>query len=47
MDETSDLAKKYGVMSIPTLIMLENGNEIKKHIGFMSKQELIDWINNK
>ena len=44
VDESEELAKQYGVMSVPTLVMLEDGKEIKKNIGFMSKQELIDWI---
>ena len=44
-DNNSDLAREYGVMSIPTIILFENGNEIKRHIGFMSKEEFINFLN--
>ncbi len=44
-DNNSDLAREYGVMSIPTIILFENGNEIKRHTGFMSKEEFINFLN--
>ena len=45
VDEHEDLAKKYGVMSIPTLIKFKNGKEVDKNIGFLNKEDLIEWIN--
>ena len=39
-DEFEELARKYGVMSIPTLVLLEHGKEIKRHIGFIDKANL-------
>ena len=39
VDEFEDLARKYGVMSIPTLILFEDGKEIKRNIGFMDKDK--------
>lgn len=47
VDNNSDLATKYGVMSIPTMILFENGKEINKHIGFLPKDEIISLIENK
>ena len=44
-DDYYDLAREYGVMSIPTIILFENGNEIKRHTGFMSKEEFINFLN--
>ena len=44
-DEDIDLAQKFGIMSIPTIILFENGNEIKRHTGFMSKEEFINFLN--
>ena len=44
VDEYRDLAKKYAVMTLPTLIIFENGKEIKKHIGLLSKSELKEFI---
>jgi len=44
IDDSNDLAKKYGVMSVPTIIKFKNGEEIDKNIGFLPKEELINWI---
>lgn len=43
-DKHPELAAKYGIMSIPTLFIMENNKEIKKNIGYMSKQELEEFI---
>ncbi len=40
VDIFPDLAAKYGVMSIPTLILFEKGKEIKKEIGFRNIDEI-------
>lgn len=45
VDDEPELAKKYGVMSIPTLIKFKNGEEVDKNVGFLSKDALIKWIN--
>ena len=37
--DKTNLAKKYGVMSIPTVILFEDGNEIKRNIGYMNEDE--------
>ena len=42
VDEFPSIATKYGVMSIPTLIKFNNGNEVKKVIGFRTKEELLE-----
>ncbi len=39
-----NISNKYGVMSIPTLIIFDKGNEIKKSIGFKTKEELFEFI---
>jgi len=44
-DEFEELAREYGVMSIPTLILIENGNEIKRNIGFINEDELKKFLN--
>ncbi len=44
VDEHPDIAKRYGIMSIPTIILFKNGNEVKKNIGFLSKDELLEFI---
>lgn len=42
VDSEGELAVKYGVMSIPTLLLFENGEVVKKSIGFMTKEQLIE-----
>ena len=38
VDANQDLAQKYGVMSIPTVIMLKDGEELDKQVGFIGKE---------
>ena len=40
VDENQDIAMKYGVMSIPTLVLLKNGEEIHRSVGAMPKAKL-------
>ena len=42
VDDFKDIAIKYGVMSIPTLIKFSGGEEIKRIIGFRTKEELFE-----
>mgnify|MGYP004470253223 FL=1 len=44
VDEHPDIAAKYGVMSIPTVIVFSKGEEIKKQVGFLSKDDLLNWL---
>lgn len=46
VDEHQDLAMQFGVMSIPTIILFENGEQKKKNIGMMDKDALEKWLNN-
>ena len=43
-DEFEDLAREYGVMSIPTLVLLDKGKEIKRNIGFIDKNSLENFL---
>ncbi len=43
-DEFENLASRFGVMSIPTIILFKEGKEIAKNIGFMPKEELQKWL---
>jgi len=45
VDEFEELAKTYGIMSIPTLILFENGKEVKRTIGFIDKDKIEKFIN--
>ena len=44
VDEFENLAREYGVMSIPTLILFENGKESKRTIGFIDKDRIEKFI---
>lgn len=46
VDENQDLALKYNIMSIPTLIFLKDGKLVKNCVGFCSKSELENIIND-
>lgn len=45
-DEFSELAQKYGIMSIPTLILFKEGSEVGKLIGLQSKEDILDFVNS-
>lgn len=45
VDECSELAVKYGVMSIPTLIVFRNGEVFRKEVGVCSKKEVEKLLN--
>lgn len=42
IDEEGELAMKYGVMSIPTLIVFENGQSKTTAIGYRKKDEILE-----
>ena len=44
VDESSELAAKFGVMSIPTLVLLDDGEEIKRIVGARPKDALLKEI---
>ena len=44
VDEQEDLARRFGIMSIPTLILFKDGKEIKKNIGLTPKEVILSWI---
>lgn len=43
-DKHPHIAKEYGIMSIPTILLLDNGKVINKHIGFLNEIELENFI---
>jgi thioredoxin 1 len=44
IDENPKTPAKYGVMSIPTLIMYKNGQVVSVKMGLMSKSQLIAFV---
>ena len=41
VDEVPSVAAKYNVMSIPTLIVFENGKEVNRLVGFRPKAQIV------
>ncbi len=44
VDENPNTASKYGIMSIPTLMIFKNGELASRQIGAAPKQKLEQWI---
>lgn len=44
VDEDQELALKYNIMSVPTLIFFKNGSVVKDIVGFCSKSKLDNTI---
>lgn len=44
IDKLDNIAKQYGIMSIPTLILYNEGKQINKKIGFISPEELENFV---
>jgi thioredoxin 1 len=44
VDENPNTAAKYGIMSIPTLMMFKNGEIASRQVGAAPKQKLQQWI---
>lgn len=43
-DENMELAQNYGIMSIPTIMIIKNGEVTKTFVGVTSKEEIINKI---
>ena len=41
VDEATELAIRYGVTSIPTLLLFENGQPVNQIVGFYTKDQLL------
>ena len=44
VDEEGDLAVKYGISSIPTLLLFKGGVVVKKTLGYMPKDAVVKFI---
>jgi thioredoxin 1 len=47
VDEAAGIAERFGIQSIPTLILFKNGNILDKRVGGSSKASLLEWISSK
>ena len=45
VDEAQDIAIQYNVMSIPTLVIIKDGNVVDTLVGLRAKSEVLESIN--
>lgn len=45
VDEARDLAQKFNVMTIPTLIVMKNGEVVNKSVGVKPKAQILEMLN--
>ena len=43
VDQCGDLARRFGIMSIPTIILIKNGEAVKKNVGTLDYEELEEF----
>jgi thioredoxin 1 len=46
IDQNRDIAIKYGVRGVPTLIMLEDDKEVRRKVGALMRPELERFLND-
>ena len=46
IDEQTDLATEFGIRSVPTLVMMEDNNVLKKMVGLKTIQEVEAFIHD-
>ena len=44
VDKARDIASQYGIRSIPTLVIIENGKEVERKVGLTGKSTLISLL---
>ncbi|MCK5805555.1 MAG: thioredoxin [Lentisphaeria bacterium] len=44
VDDNKDLAKRFSVQTIPTLVLLEDGKEVQRFVGVQSEKKLIPLL---
>ena len=44
VDKFPEIAERYNVFSIPTIYLIEKGNILKSHTGYLNPNELIEFV---
>ena len=44
VDQEPELARRFGIMSIPTLILFKDGQAVKQTMGYQPKEALEAWL---
>lgn len=43
IDENMELAKQYGIRGVPTLVLTEDGKEVKRQSGVLTEEQIKQW----
>lgn len=43
-DEARDVALQFGIMTIPNLLVFENGEQVNQSIGYIEKEDVLELI---
>ncbi len=44
IDESEDLARSYGIMAVPTMIVFVDGKEVERFSGYMPKSQILSKL---
>lgn len=44
VDENEEVSRRFGIMSIPTMILFKDGKPVKQLVGYMSKDRILSQI---
>lgn len=44
VDENGEVAQKYSVTAMPTLVLFQDGEPIARHVGLLKEQQLLDFL---
>ena len=47
VDEVESVARRYGIMSIPTVLIFSKGEVVRKSVGYMDEEELKEFVQDK
>ena len=45
VDTNTDLSAQYGVRGVPSLVLVENGNEVSRLVGAQTKETILNFYN--
>lgn len=45
VDDCGDLAMEFGIMSVPALVVLKNGEKAAQSVGFQPKEKITEFVN--
>ena len=44
VDECEQTARQFGIMSIPTIVVLKDGQEVARNVGLMNRDDLLAFV---